>query len=233
MSPYGLVLSAMFLLGAAPPEPLPDTPPAPAAKLDIQGALVSSGPALEVELVEAKRLRLIKWVYGRSASEVGLDGKLVIKLHNRGEDTVHVRRFEHHGLVFRDLKTKEEHLIVHSCACMRDSSDPPPPLRVTREGREFSLDDFGCGGGMWKAPPPGRYALSYRALIVPEPTRPSVEVAQPTESAEPGEDAKRPSPHEVIEACRQELGSEAFWQGAVESKPVEIRLRKPRRKRVR
>ena len=201
---------------AAAPSPAPVQPPTVAATFDLGG--------LRVELRERKKLRVVNWVYKKKFSAgVGLDGAFEVKLINTTKANVAVLNLENHGLVFVDTKTQSEHLVVHACKCAEPADAPSArPLKVAAgKTRKLEIADWGCGGGMWKAPPTGRYEVRYRVLGAPR-------VWPPARKNQP-----RQSFVERREACEKRLRDAKHWRKAAVSNGLQIVLRKPVRKRVR
>ncbi len=230
----GLALVACQAHGANRPTQ-PVAPPAPIAKPPVvvaPPAAVKSPVAaatfdlsgVRVELRERKKLRVVNWVYKKKFSAgVGLDGTLEVQIVNTTKADVAVQNLENHGLVFVDTKSKVEHLVVHACKCAEPADAPSAkPLTIAAgKTRKIELDDWGCGGGMWKAPPAGQYLLSYRLLG-------ALRVWPPARNKDPKEGFI-----ERREACEKRLRDAKHWRTAAVSNGLQIELRKPVRKRVR
>ena len=192
-------------------------------------AFLAQSAPVQVLLVEKAPLRLVEYDYGGGAREVGLDGVLEVTIHNAGTGPVTVRDLDVHSLLFVNAKTGERFLLLHSCDCFFVTGDAKPPQsfleRQTHRlgpgvSQHFTIEEFGCGGGMWKPPPPGEYLVYYRVLPVS-----SEKVAPP--QGEPPRPASA-----VIEECKKRLLSDEFWEGASTSPSLRVPLRKPVRKKV-
>jgi hypothetical protein len=216
---HGRVLQAALLVGAVlglasgegraggNPPPLPRGPQASA-----DPALA----ALEVGLRAARPLSLVRWQAGGKG---GLDGALIVTLANRGREPLRLRRLEVHGLLFRERSGQRSHVIVHSCLCGLEPGSPEAaPVELgPGQSRTIQLDEFGCGGGMWPAPPPGAWFVSYRALAAPLP---------------PGSTLPPVALPERLRRCREDLASPAFWGGAAASGEIPVTLGQPKRRRI-
>lgn len=166
---------------------------------------------IRVELKVERPLRL-QW-FGGKDGEAGLVGKVAVTLRNEGPTPVVLRDLEQHGLVFRSVKDGRLHVLVHSCACVKEAGDPGGSLLSLAPGEvhRVVLEDFGCGGGMWDPPPPGSYDVDYRVLPGPTP-------------------AAQGTPGDLTAACRAAFTAEDTWEGAPHSPPIRVTLRAPRRK---
>jgi len=174
---------------------------------------------LAVSLRVVRPLRLVRWVVDDAdAGSVGLDGAVRVTLVNRSERRLLLRHLEEHGLVFVDPETGALAVLVHPCKCVKDALEPPGAVLALGAGqtREVELADFGCSGGPWPSPPPGRYRVEYRVL--PAPT----DVPPPDSS----------SPAVLVPRCRAELTSPLFWAGAVTSAAVDVTLAEPAVERI-
>ncbi len=136
----------------------------------------------------------------------GFRGKIKVTLQNRSDRPLVLHHGEENHLVFEG-QDGSLHVICHSCACVRGSAegrgDLGPfsvPLRPG-EKRTLLFRDWGCGGGAWPGPPPGRYRLTYRVF----------------------RERRRAPAHP--RACCAALREPAFWAGAVVSAPVRITVR--------
>ena len=194
---------------------------------------LGQSPAVHVSLKEKAPLKLVEYVYGPGTDEreLGLEGVLEVTLKNAGAEAVTVRNLHVHGLLFVSAKTGEKSLLIHPCDCAFVTGDEaPPPGQVEKQthrlasgsSQSFTLEDFGCGGGMWDPPPPGEYLLHYRVLLAREGE------ATPQKSA-----AEHRPPSVFMKECRETLLSESFWAGGFTSEPLKVVLKKPVRKRVR
>ena len=174
------------------------TPPTP-------GAL-----PVTVKLVEKKKLRLVRMP---PSKKVGLDGVIEATVTNTGSATVRLRNLEVHGVLFTNRKGGATHVVVHSCKCVQDVAEPAKSVTVLAPGASASVfvDDWGCGGGLWDAPEPGSWEMTYRVVGAPD----ALPAAQP-----------EASPPEVTRQCRESYRSEAFWKGAVSSVPLALTLQR-------
>jgi len=194
------------------------------------GLCLAQGSSVQVSLQEKTPLRLVEYDYGGGAREIGLDGVLEVTIHNAGTEPVIVRDLHVHSLLFVNAKTGERFLLLHSCECFFVTGDERPPKSLLEQqthrlgpgvSQHFTLEEFGCGGGMWKPPPPGEYLVYYRVLPV---------------SSEKGAPSQGESTHPasaVIEECKKRLLSDKFWEGASTSPPLSVLLKEPVRKKVR
>lgn len=184
----------------------------------------------EVTLVVKKPLRLVEYVYGgKRSGQVGLEGVLVIELFNPGTEPSPLTPLDVQGLVFKDRKTGAEHRILHPCDCALltgfggdadDSVPTPARFEALAPGEHFvvGIDAFDCAGGLFRAPPPGDYDVTYRVA-----------------RGKPGQlpAGSRPAdPTAMMEACRTLLSSPAFWNDGPVSRPVRVKLGRPVRKRL-
>lgn len=187
---------------------------------------------VRVELRESDPLRLVEYVYGPGAQEreLGLEGVLEVALKNAGTRPAAVRDLHVHGLLFVSAKTGEKFLLIHPCDCAFVTGDAePPPGQIEKrthrlapgESRSFTLEEFGCGGGMWEPPPPGEYLVTYRVLLASDGGG---------APQHPGRESRPPSV--FLKDCREMLLSESFWVGGFASPPLKVTLRKPVMKRV-
>ena len=179
-------------------------PPSPPAAASPHGGL----SWVQVRLHQARKLRLVKIPGGK----VALDGVLEATIENTGASAIKLRDLELHGLRFSG-KGGVSHVIVHSCKCVQDVAEPQKGVYELRPGasRKVVVDDWGCGGGMFEAPPVGSYEVVYRVLAAPE------------KSPAPRPEA---SPLTVTRECKQELAGEAMWVGAAVSPPIVVTLKK-------
>lgn len=177
-------------------------------------ASTAAPPALEVTLVQAKPLALVRSAAGGKLP--WLDGVLVATVTNRSQAPVRLRDLGEHGVVFVE-PSGALRVLVHSCKCVKDAVEPAEASFELAPGasRTVTVDDWGCGGGMWAAPPPGRYQVEYRVLPAPAVQAP----------------AEEEQPQVQVERCRQEFSSPRYWEGATGSKPLALELRAPRGKR--
>ena len=162
-----------------------------------------------VELEVVKRLR---------RTPRGLKGQLRIRLTNAGTGDVELIDPEVHGLVFANEDGGELEVVIHPCQCVRDTRNPGHADRIALApgaSHETTLEDFGCSGSWWKAPPPGRYALTYRIH----------EAATVLANALTTADGDDTSIKETLDQCRARLESLDFWGSAHTSAAVQVRLR--------
>lgn len=166
-------------------------------------------PALEVELQIPKKLAL---AYGPGEKAPHLAGTVVATLRNRTDKPVRLRDLAEHGMVFVSEKGAL-HVLVHSCKCVKDAAEPAGSVFELAPGQErkVTVDDWGCGGGSWAAPPAGKYTLEYRVLPAPEKL--------PEPSTE--------GPGALVPRCRADFASEKFWEGSTRSAGVKVELRNP------
>ena len=187
--------------------------------------------SVRVELRASDPLRLVEYVYGPGAQEreLGLEGVLEVTLKNAGTRPAAVRDLHVHGLLFVSATTGEKYLLIHPCDCafVTGEAEPPPGQALKQAHRlapgaseRFTLEGFGCGGGMWEPPPPGEYLVVYRVL-------PADGGAPPAKV-----DGERRPPPVFLKQCRESLLSDAYWAGGFESEPLRIVLKKPARKAV-
>ncbi|MSP59197.1 MAG: hypothetical protein EXR72_02460 [Myxococcales bacterium] len=172
-------------------------------------ATAPAAPPLTVTLVQKTKLRLVRFVPSKA---VALDGILEATIANPSAQPVRVRDLEVHGVLFSNRKGGATRVITHSCKCVKDAAEPAKASVEIEAGasRKVLIDEWGCGGGMWPAPPPGSWSVVYRVL------------AAPAAVAAPNHD----SPSKITDACRRDFDSPAFWEDAVSSAPLEITLKK-------
>jgi hypothetical protein len=110
---------------------------------------------------------------GRTAIE--LHGELTVTMKNGSKDEVTTVDLDSIGLVFKNLDTGREHVVVHSCACFAFLDQPMSRVLVLPPGKS-TTSDLGGGwtheGGPFPPPPPGRYAVRYRAVLLRDPLQP-------------------------------------------------------------
>lgn len=168
-------------------------------------------PPVSVSLVQKTKLRLVRFPGGeRDPGPVGLTGVLEATLRNTTADSIKLLDLREHGVVFTSCEDGKLHVVVHSCKCVKDMTDPEPAtlLLPAGETRSVVVEDWGCGGGMWPAPPPGCYRIEYRVILAANAPRPP----------------SHTSPVEMIRWCKGNFTSAAWWEGSIRSKPIEIRL---------
>lgn len=223
--PFVVALVVALLAPSAVAE-VPDATPSPAdasptaadaAPLaDTAPSATDAAPAplpIRVTLTVEEPLRLARLGASRGdPGVVGLTGAVAVVLRNDGPAPVVLRDLEAHGLLFRAVADGRLHVLVHSCACVREATEPGAViLRLAPgESRRVVLSDFGCSGGMWAPPPPGLYDLEYRVLPGPAP-------------------AASGDPRTLTNACRAAFTAEATWEGAPRSASLRIELKPPRR----
>lgn len=166
-------------------------------------------PKVEVSLAVEKPLALAK---GPGEKEPHLTGRLVATVRNTTAKPVKVRDLQEHGFVFVSDKGALT-VVVHPCKCVQDATEPEKAVFEIAPGQERKVvvDDWGCGGGSWPAPAPGKYKLEYRVLGVRD---------RPKEK-------QKADPKVQVPACRSDLATEWFWENAVKSKAVEVELKAP------
>ncbi|MFH1530262.1 MAG: hypothetical protein ABIK09_05935 [Pseudomonadota bacterium] len=181
-------------------------------------------PALRVELVAKVHLANFMMKEGRRSIPLGsgLSGRVQATVTNTSPDPVVIEDLEVSNLVFIDVETGTEHVMVHPCAVMAACGPDQNQGRhlvtlAPGQSHVATVDEFGCSGSMWKAPPPGQYHLRYRFRVSPLETIP--------EWCGPEGDAPAP---ESIAAARRALATGEFWRGSAVSAPFEIDLRKVR-----
>ena len=176
---------------------------------------------LEVRLVVRQPLVLLEHVWQNGPGEVSLSGRLLITVRNTSSAPIALRELDAHGLVFTHRGTGRLWPVVHPCACVRDLTEGPKAGVTLQPATETTLvlEDWGCGGGAWKTPPPGDYRVDYRVLPMP---------ATPTRRARTDR-----SPPQLVEQCRREMATDAFWATATRSSSLDVKLRKPKRTWVR
>jgi len=195
----------------------------------VGAAAMAQTATVQVTLRERTPLRLVEYDYGGGSREVGLDGVLEVELKNTGGEPISVRDLDVHSLLFMSEKTGERFILLHSCDCFFVTGDEAPPQGFLKRrthvlgpgaSERLTLEEFGCGGGMWTPPPPGAYLVYYRVL--------------PAQQAEapPAQSASRRPVSAVIQACKELLLSDAYWEEASTSQPLRVALKKPVRKRV-
>ncbi len=229
ISPLRTPLAAALTLALGLPTPAaaedPEPKPLPKAQVGSADRQPPSplADSLVVVLAEKRPLRLVALVTeeGRVLDQ-GLDGALEVRVENTAGHTVVVAALEVHGLVFTDRKTGRVHVVVHPCKCARDGVEPESSRLPLPAGarHSFVIDDWGCGGGMWRAPPPGDYEVRYRLQGHPVPPY------------APGKAFDPKSAPKMARACRQALNRAAWWAGAAVSAPIRVRLGEPVRRPV-
>jgi hypothetical protein len=137
-----------------------------------------------------------------------LRGVIVVRVENRGADSVELEHPDVHGFRLVPRAGGPDALIIHTCDCgfVLGLETPPEGRRFTLapgQTRVLTFDDFTCSGGPFRTPPPGRYHLRYYV------TPPS---AAPTH-LDAGFD---------LERCVRAL--ESLPPQAVESAPVPVEL---------
>lgn len=164
-----------------------------------------------MQLVEKRKLRLVKVPGGKRAA---LDGVLEATVTNTGAAPVRLRDLEVHGVLFENRKGGQAHVVVHSCKCMKDVAEPDKAVATLAPGAQTRVlvDEWGCGGGAWEAPPPGSFEVTYRVVAAPAALPP------PDPNA---------SPMTVTRQCRESFVSPSYWSGAVSSPPLAVTLKAP------
>jgi hypothetical protein len=226
--------------GSAPTTALPasgaPSPPEPA----FDGQAAALRDVISVELRQRKPLRLVEHVVGRQRLGVGLDGVLEVAVRNRGPRPVTVTDLHVLGLLFVEAKSRASFLVMHPCdAIFACGYEQPHPGWVRTHGHPiapdssvvFTVEEFGCGGGSWKPPPPGEYDVVYR--VKPEWKQAEWKQAPARSAAADGGARSGPPPPYDLPACRARLESSGYWTDGASSEPIRVRLRKPVRKRIR
>ena len=163
---------------------------------------------LFVELEVVKRLR---------RTPRGLRGQLRIRLTNAGTVDMELIDPEVHGLIFADEEDGQLAVVIHPCQCVRDTREPEQAKRIALApgaSHESTLEDFGCGGSWWRAPPPGRYSLTYRIF----------DSASALADVPGGGEEDAPI-RDTLDQCRARLESPEYWAAAYTSNAVAVRLR--------
>lgn len=182
----------------------------------IAGAEPSEAVPLLVTLKQSAPLKLLPW----SAEKIPmLAGGLVIQVQNTGTTALFVEDLQVHNLLFRNKKTNEDYVIVHSCDCgLVTKTMPAPPRRLIAikpgEKKTITIEEWDCSGGPWAPPPAGDYLVYYRIHFMKE--RPAPREVDP---------AQKVVIKEVIESCKKQLLSNEFWQSAAVSQPLAITLK--------
>ncbi|MBP7864386.1 MAG: hypothetical protein KA419_00440 [Acidobacteria bacterium] len=211
-------LLVLFLWGAFVPGQAPGPGTAP--------------EGVAVTLAFPKPLHLVELWHGRERVGSGLEGSVTVTVTNRGPGPVTVYDLDVHGLCFRDVRTGEERVVVHPCdtAFYAGLESPPPGWARTRthilgpgESCRVLLDDFGCSGGYWAAPPPGEYEVFYRLRTAPP-------WASPPSSGTGGQ--VRFNPSRDVSAFRARLLDAGFWKDGPGSPTLRLQLKKPRARQV-
>jgi hypothetical protein len=195
----------------------------PFAVLSLLSLPSPAAPLLEVAVKVTEPLRLVEWVADpREPGDVGLAGRVEVRITNRSAQDLLVERLEVHGFLFTEAASAAEHVIVHPCQCLRDAgADAPPPIRLAPGKVEvLRFDEWGCSGGMWRAPPAGRYRMSYRVRLAAPPESPR---PQPGEAQD----------QHTVRRCAEDLARPGAWAGAVASPSQEVTLKPPQKKRFR
>ncbi len=131
--------------------------------------LLVAAPKVDVELQVKKPLKLSK----RGA----LEGVLEVRVTNRGAEPVTLQHRDVHA--FRFVPESGDggvQVLFHSCDCGFELGlETPPGARtftlVPGEHRIITFEDFECGGGPYRAPPPGKYAVSWSIGAPAPPAR--------------------------------------------------------------
>ena len=160
-----------------------------------------------------------------------MHGKVFARVTNNSPQTVFIEDLEASNIHFVNKKTGKLHVLVHSCAC---GGACYPKRKIGRrivqlkpgETKKFSYDDFGCGGGLWPAPPKGRYRVYFAMRVF------SAQGPLPAPWCRKGKEG-RLDIRETITSCRETLHSKSFWKGAVASPAQPLDLRRTKTKWVR
>lgn len=209
-----LLLWGVFLPGRAPvPEAGPD--------------------GVSVTLDFPKPLHRVELRQGRQVIGRGLEGSVEVTVSNRGPGPVTLYDLDVHGLCFRNVRTGEAIVVVHPCDTAFYAGLEPPPagwvetrthLLGPGESCKIRIDDFGCSGGYWAAPPPGEYEVFYRLRTTP-PWGVSPAVSNGVKA--------RFDPSRDVPAFRARLLDAGFWADGRCSQGVGLLLKKPRVRPVR
>ena len=154
---------------------------------------------VDVELTVKKPLYLVRGE---------LRGVIEVRVTNSGAEPVTVQHRDVHGLRFASTAAEEPaHTVFHSCDCGFELGLNEPPKARTftlkaGESRVLKFDDFTCDGGPYRAPPEGRYLLSYSLH-------------------QPGAPAKR----EAFDLKRCEVVTSERPPGPFQSAPVPLELK--------
>lgn len=218
-SALGLVSMILVMLVSPPARSQPEQAVVTEVVIDKSDAAL-----LRIEFKAKVHLADFKLKKGKKSITVasGLSGEVRAIITNTSKGPVVIEDLEVANLVFVDPKKGTEYVMVHPCAVMSTCGpDQNQGRRLVTlapgQAHEATVDEFGCAGSMWKAPPPGLYQLRYRLRISPPDGAP----------VWCGPDGNRPA-HESVAAARKALVSEKFWQGSVFSDPIEVDLRKTR-----
>lgn len=166
---------------------------------------------MEVVLKEAKALRI-----AREGKSRALSGELSISIANSGAAPVDVETLDVHGLVFRNVKTGAEHLMLHPCDCafIAWGQRPPPDRTFTLapgESRTLTLSDWSCGGSVWPPPAAGTWEVRYRVL---------------TKKRDHAKKADLSDPKAMMKACDATLRSSELWEHSAISAPLTVTLKR-------
>jgi hypothetical protein len=145
----------------------------------------------------------------------GLQGKIEVHVRNGTDTAVELVDPEILGLLFSDPDTGGYEVIAHSCFCVMALSEPASVKTLVLapgESHTMVFDDFGCGGGPWKAPPTGTYWVTYQLhpLSAPQALR--------------NRDPQEGSPHELTDACRALVTGVGYATDAIRSPSVKVTL---------
>lgn len=188
---------------------------------------------VSVALDFPKPLHRVELRQGREVIGSGLEGCVEVTVTNRGPGSATVYDLDVHGLCFRNVVTGEEIVVIHPCdtAFYAGLESPPPGWARTRthvlgpgESCRIRLDDFGCSGGYWAAPPPGEYEVSYRLRATPPWGAPP---------ASGNGEKTRFNPSRDVPAFRARLLDAGYWADGWRSPAVHLLLKKPRVRRIR
>jgi hypothetical protein len=190
--------------------------------------LAQEGPALEIELRGKVTLvhQLVKAKGQTIDLGLALEGKLLAIVRNTGEVPVTIEDLEAANFAFLDAASGKPWPLVHPCAVV-GACNPEGHIGRTfvtlqpGQEHEVHIDEFGCSGSNWKAPPPGEYDLVYRVKIVAEGE------PLPPWCAKQGTDS---NPSDVAGKARDVLGGKEFWQGALSSKPLRFHFKRPHKR---
>ena len=151
-------------------------------------------------------------------------GEAEIALRNISEEVLRIEDLEVGNLAFVDPTSGAAWPMVHPCAVVgacKPGAGIGRRVVALKPGEEHrvTIDEFGCAGSFWKTPPPGEYDLIYRVRLVSE----AAPLPPWCEAGDWGA-----GPNKMTKRARDLLGGEAFWKGAVSSRPQRVHFQKVR-----
>ena len=158
----------------------------------------------------------------------GLEGAVEATVRNEGGTELVLYDCDIHGLLFESAGGGPPFVVLHPCdaAFLLGLQDPPAVWSAGHTHRlapgascTVRLEDFGCSGGPWKPPPPGRYRVRYAFFRSP---------LWAGATADGGRDFR---PARDVPRLREKLLALLQSGGCVKSPPVDVVL-KPHRHRV-